>query len=407
MHEHTLDTHIDAGALSAPAGFELSALHAGIKLSKALDLALIVSQRPCTTAWVSTTNRVVAAPIVISLEHLRVSHSSLRGLILNSGNANAVTGARGLEDAYAMCEETAKRLSLKGYGSVKPQSLAVMSTGLIGSPLPIGRIRDSIPKLCSDLSNSTEAAANFARAMMTTDTRPKTGLIRKSKWSIGGAAKGSGMIHPNMATMLGVIVTDAEMSQQNLQTILSRCVRRSFNRISVDGDTSTNDMVLILANGASGSKPDPEEFEGALQELCNHLAQTIVRDGEGATKFVTLRIKGCRNESEAEAFGKTLATSLLTKTSWYGQDANWGRVLAAIGRAGPTFTPENVSLKVGDLMMLRQGEPESFSNEQGRHALMPDELVVEVDLHQGDTTIDYWTCDLSHRYVTINSAYKT
>jgi glutamate N-acetyltransferase/amino-acid N-acetyltransferase len=391
-------------ALTAPKGFFASACHAGIKRSGKPDLAVLVSELPCNAAWVTTQNQIVAAPVLVSLEHLRQTDSDIHGLVLSSGNANAVTGEQGVLDAQEMCHRAATALASR-IPQINGNSLAVMSTGVIGVPLPMEKVRANIETLCKSASSS--GGGDFAQAMMTTDTFSKYGFVEGRGWSIGGAAKGSGMIHPNMATMLGVLVTDATIEPTVLQKMLTRCVDQSFNRISVDGDTSTNDMVLLLANGASQTEPNHEEFEAALDALCRHLAKQIVRDGEGASKFVTLQINQCRNESEGSIIAKTIATSPLVKTSWFGQDANWGRILAAIGRAGPDIEPSRISLRINDLLVLQHGTPCPFSDEEGKKALAPVDINIEINLGLGFSSVTYWTCDLSHDYVQINSAYRT
>lgn len=402
-HQPPLDFQ-RADALTAPKGFFASACQAGIKISGKPDLAILMSELPCTAAWASTQNQIVAAPVTVSLEHLQHDRSEIHALILNSGNANAVTGDQGLADAKEMCRLTADGLAARIKG-VNTSNVVVMSTGVIGVPMPMEKVRAQMDNLC--LSLSKPGGALFAQAMMTTDTFAKFGLVAGTGWSIGGAAKGSGMIHPNMATMLGVLVTDVTMEQAVLQKMLSRCVDRSFNRISVDGDTSTNDMVLLLANGASEIEPDHDAFEAALDELCCHLAKQIVRDGEGASKFVTLIVNQCRNESQGVAIAKTIATSPLVKTSWFGQDANWGRILAAIGRSGADIDPSRISLRINELLVLQHGTPCPFSDEDGKKALAPQDITIEINLGIGFSSVTYWTCDLSHDYVQINSAYRT
>jgi glutamate N-acetyltransferase/amino-acid N-acetyltransferase len=395
-------------ALAVPKGFLAGAMHCGIKKRTRPDLGLLVSTTPCSAAWASTTNQVVAAPVLVSLEHLKQNPSAMRALVLNSGNANAVTGPQGLLDARTMCVTAAQGLSNAGLTAIAPEQIVVMSTGVIGQPLPMAKILEGLPQLCRGLGDSGHSGASaFVDAMMTTDTRPKHALIQRPGWSLGGATKGSGMIHPNMATMLAVITTDALVDHNTLQRALHHAVRQSFNRISVDGDTSTNDMVVVLANGASGLEPSADEFQGCLTDLCTELAQMIVRDGEGASKFVTIRILGAATEDAAEAFARTIATSPLAKTSWFGQDANWGRILAAAGRAGPALDPNAVSLRINGIDLLHQGQPLPVSEADGNRALEPTDIVIELTVGQGPATVSYWTCDLSYDYVKINASYRS
>lgn len=405
-----------AHALTHPRGFYAAATYCGIKKHPKRDLGVLASALPCQAAWSTTRNQVVAAPIVVSREHLNQSAQAIYALVLNSGNANAVTGPQGLDDARTMCALTASALSaaaaqdsthpLRSSPKLSPEQVVVMSTGVIGQPMPMHRVEEGLPEVCRTVNPSTGGSA-FTEAMMTTDTCPKHGLVQGRGWSMGGAAKGSGMIHPNMATMLGVITTDACVSQATLQHLLSQAVRQSFNRISVDGDTSTNDMVLVLANGASGVTPSDAELGHALTSLCIALAKMIVRDGEGATKFVTLTVSGASSEADAELFARTIATSPLVKTSWFGQDANWGRILAAAGRAGPELDTQAVSLSINGLELVRGGTPLPVSDADGNRALAPKDISIELVVGKGLGTVTYWTCDLSHDYVKINGSYRS
>jgi glutamate N-acetyltransferase/amino-acid N-acetyltransferase len=407
MSDNKIEWFADSpDALTQPLGFAAAATYCGIKKVPKRDLAVLCSQFPCSAAWSATKNQVVAAPVLISLSHLKENPSDMRALVLNSGNANAVTGERGLQDAYSMCTALAESFSQSGTASFRPNQTAVMSTGVIGEPLPISQILNALPALCQSAEQGLGGAA-FADAMLTTDTCAKFGLIKSQGWTMGGAAKGSGMIHPNMATMLAVITTDAKVDHKTLQSALDTAVRRSFNRISVDGDTSTNDMVLVLANGASGVVPSSEDLQQSLDMICTELAKLIVRDGEGATKFVTIQVTGATDEDAAEAIARTVATSPLVKTSWFGEDANWGRILAAAGRAGTPIAPEKIELRINGLLLLKDGTPLPVAPADGNKALQPKEILVELDLGQGTGTVTYWTCDMSADYVRINSAYRT
>lgn len=393
-----------------PKGFRAAGIAAGIKKQEAPDLALIVSEAPCNAAAVFTTNRFKAAPVIYDQRLMSEGHP-LRAVVINSGCANAGTGAQGLRDVETTAALVAEAVHCA------PENVFVMSTGVIGVPLPMEKLRTGIPRAAQALGDTPEHLLAAARAIMTTDTAPKIagddlsltangeGSLRTAR--MVGIAKGAGMIHPNLATMLAVILTDAVVAPDVLQRALEVAVRRSFNRISVDGDTSTNDTVLVLANGLSGLQPTPLEFEILITSLCVDLAKQIVRDGEGATKFITLEITGARDEGMAEMVGRSIARSALVKTAFYGEDANWGRILAAAGYSGAPIDPDKLSLWLGPLLVFAQGAPMPYAEEEAQKVMQAREITVRLDLGLGNASATVWTCDLSHDYVTVNGRYRT
>lgn len=419
-----------------PKGFLVSGTHVGVKASntKFPDLALISSEVPCSAAAVFTTNKFQAAPVQVSRETLRKRHGQgIRSVVINSGCANAVTGRAGLEDAANMGKKVDK------CNGLKEESTIVMSTGVIGQRLPISKILDKIPTAYSTLASTHNAWLTTARAICTTDTFPKllstTFTLPSSpdrQYSLAGMTKGAGMIHPNMATLLGVLCTDAPIAPSILHPLLTHAVSRSFNSISIDGDTSTNDTIALLANGAAGGTPisspssdDYAAMQNILTGFAQSLSQLVVRDGEGATKFVTVRILNSPDYNSARLIASTIARSPLVKTALYGRDANWGRILCAIGYtqgvAPGTVVPErtSVSFKPVDgspeLKLLVNGEPEQVDEDRASAILQDEDLEIVVDLgggEQGEKGLGgeeavYWFCDFSHEYVTINGDYRT
>lgn len=371
----------------------MSAVSAGIKAGGALDLALILSDRPAATAAVFTQNTFIAAPLVVSKKHLQDGGHRIRALIVNSGNANAATGEAGLRDAETTAEALAEQIGCKR------SEIVVSSTGVIGRALPVDRIRAAIPKAISALQG--ENLELLARGIMTTDTVPKIATAEAGGAKIAGVAKGAGMIHPDMATMLSFIMTDAEIPHEELDEVLRYAVKRSFNSISIDGDTSTNDMVVVMANGASGRHPDPAQFREALLNVCTSLATAIVRDGEGATKFVELVIEGAPDDAAAHTIGRTIIKSPLVKTAIYGADPNWGRIVGAIGNSGVRLSSDRVDIFIG-------GVPISASTlEAARAKLKEKEIRIRVVLHSGQGSATVWTCDLTEGYIHINADYTT
>ncbi|MFQ5942640.1 MAG: bifunctional glutamate N-acetyltransferase/amino-acid acetyltransferase ArgJ [Anaerolineales bacterium] len=398
--------------MTSPLRFEAAARACGLKPSGAPDLALVVSQRECSAAGVFTCNQLAAAPVALDRETLKRNSDRLRGVVANSGVANACTGQEGMEAALEMQRLTAESLGCD------PDQVLVLSTGLIGVQLDLAKLQSGIHHSVTNLSSQNGSAA--AEAIMTTDTRRKqvalTVELPGGKVSIGGMAKGSGMIHPDMATMLAVLTTDANVAPPVMQRLLRGAVERSFNRISVDGDTSTNDSVLFLANGASGVEVEDEatlaRFTEALDRVCLSLAQEIVRDGEGASRFLALSVVGAPDEDAAVRVAKTIANSLLVKTALAGGDPNWGRVLAAAGRAGLELDPSRLALWIGndgadELQLVRAGEAADWDESVAATILAEDEITMRLDLGQGAAAATVWTCDLTHNYVSINAEYHT
>lgn len=398
------------GSLANPRGFRAAAVAAGIKKSVgALDLALIVSDVPETTAaGLFTTNRAAAAPVLVSRQNLAKSGGHARAVIVNAGNANACTGRAGMQVAEKTVEAVADLLD------VPPQQVLVASTGVIGVPLKLDFILAQLPRLKESLS--VENAVAVPGAIMTTDTFPKSCVLRGKIGGrtvcLAGIAKGAGMIHPRMATMLSFITTDAAIKPRVLQTMLRDAVERSFNRISVDGDTSTNDTVVALASGASGVgiRPGGESrtaFLAGLDELCQTLAKMIARDGEGAKKLVTIEVTGARTPGDAERLARAIANSPLVKTAIAGSDPNWGRIVGAAGYSGAKFDPSKVDIRVNDFYLCRKGLDAVFNEAAAKRELDQKELTLHINLHAGSASTTFWTCDLTHDYVTINASYRT
>jgi glutamate N-acetyltransferase/amino-acid N-acetyltransferase len=396
------------GGITSPRGFRASGLHCGIKKARK-DLALVVSDVPASCGATFTQNRVPAAPVVLDKEQLARS-PFVRALVVNSGNANACTGARGMEDARMMISTTARALRLH------ESEVLVSSTGVIGQLLPMEKIAQGIPLAVQALSKEGGDAA--AEAILTTDTFVKQLAVGTTlngvPVTLGGMAKGSGMIAPNMATMLAFMSTDAAVAPELLRRSLKRAVDRSFNRITVDGDTSTNDMALVLANGLAGnpmltSEADPghEEFTAALEHLLVRLSKMIVMDGEGATKFVEITVGGAHSESDAVRAARAVANSNLVKTAINGEDANWGRIIAAVGNAGIEFQPEETEIYLGTVPILRRNYQVDFSEEEASKVLHEKEIAIRIQLNGGTSSATFWTCDLSKDYVAINANYRT
>jgi glutamate N-acetyltransferase/amino-acid N-acetyltransferase len=410
-----------AGGVTTPAGFRAAGVSAGIKraadpAAPPLDLALIVSDRPATASAVFTTNRAQAAPVTVSLDHLARSGGRARAVIVNSGCANACTGEDGVAVARQMAAETAR---LVGCAS---EEVLVASTGVIGVSLDIGKIRTALPAAVGGLS--TDSGALAARAIMTTDPFPKESAARFSiggrEAAIGGTAKGSGMIEPQMvlwnrmllpsATMLGFVTTDAAVPAPLLDRALREAVDDTFNAITVDGECSTNDCVMVLANGASGAtvdEPSYGAFAYALRMVCLKLALGIVRGGEGATKLVTVIVNGAASDKEARQAAKAIANSPLVKTAIHGGDPNWGRLIAVAGRAGVQFNLSRAAVSIGSIVLFKDGRPHDEAANEAANYLVNDDIMVTVDLGAGSCASTVWTCDLSADYVRINAEYRT
>ena len=404
------------GLAAGPAGvtfpqrFEAAGVHCGIKHRRP-DLAVIHSPDPCAAAAVFTRNRVRAAPLQVSREHLEAARDRIRAVVVNSGNANACTGPQGLADARAMAEACAAELG------VEPEQVLVASTGVIGVPLPMDRVRLGIRRACRELSR--QGGLEAASAILTTDRRPKVRAVEVALPDgrvvrVGGMAKGSGMIHPDMATMLAFLTTDAPVEAQALQVLLRDVAGRTFNMITVDGDTSTNDMAVLLASGRAGGpalEPGTPAFSAlaaGVEEVARYLAREIARDGEGATRLVEVRVVGARSEAEARACARAVAGSNLVKSAVHGGDPNWGRIAAAAGRSGAELDPDGLSVWLGQVLVAARGQEVPFDEAAARAALLADEVRITVDLGTGGGgEATAWSCDLSEEYVRINASYRS
>ncbi|MGC7881711.1 bifunctional glutamate N-acetyltransferase/amino-acid acetyltransferase ArgJ [Desulforudis sp. 1031] len=394
------------GGVTAPAGFRASGVSAGIKKSKK-DLALLVSDVPAGVAGVFTTNQVKAAPLLVTMP--RVASGKAQAIIINSGNANACNGREGLDDARVMGSLCARALGLP------EEMVLVSSTGVIGQRLPMDRIASGIPLAVAELRTTGGTAA--AEAIMTTDTVPKQAAVSftlgGARVTLGGMAKGSGMIHPNMATMLAFVTTDAAVAPGALQRAVRNAVEVSFNMISVDGDTSTNDMLVVMANGLAGNEPlEPGSagyavFQRALDEVCIRLAKAIARDGEGATTLLEVRVVGAPTARDARLAARAICSSNLVKAAVFGRDANWGRIVCAAGYSGARFDPDDFDVYLGDLPVAAGGRALVFDEARASAILAGDPVVVTVDFKQGDGSAVAWGCDLSYDYVKINASYRT
>jgi glutamate N-acetyltransferase / amino-acid N-acetyltransferase len=394
-------------SVAAPRGFLAGTAACGLKRADE-DLAIIFSERPAVAGVVFTQNLVQAAPVLVSREHLRFK--THRAIVVNAGGANACTGEGGLKDARRTAQIVAE------YFNCDEREVFVASTGVIGIRLDMVKVESGIRTATAMLSR--ENGARVAEAMMTTDTRPKRAVkklrLSEKRVTIAGVAKGSGMIHPNMATLLSFVTTDAAISKPVLQSALHRAVNQSFNRISVDGDTSTNDMLAVLANGAAGNEPitsssgeDFELFTTALTDVCRDLAIQVARDGEGARKLITIRVRRAQNERDAHRIAEAIATSPLVKTAVAGADANWGRILAAAGRSGAKFDVSKVEVRIGDLVVARHGVGLTFSEDRALETLESDEVTLTIDLNQGEAEVTEWTCDMTEGYIHINADYRS
>ncbi|MBN1369778.1 MAG: bifunctional glutamate N-acetyltransferase/amino-acid acetyltransferase ArgJ [Dehalococcoidaceae bacterium] len=398
---------IPGAHITSAKGFLAGAIYAGINSHPpcSLDLCLLYSQVPCRAAAVFTTNRVKAAPVLVCRS--RVPSESIRGLVVNSGIANACTGPTGLANAEAMAALAAAGLGVDAAG-VLP-----MSTGVIGRQLPMNKLESHI----GSIRLSVQGGADFARAIMTTDTRPKEFGVRvegpDGAYTICGAAKGAGMIAPNMATTLCFITTDALIELQSLNLAARKAADASFNMISVDGDTSTNDTLLVLANGLAGNgmitggSKSLAVFQKALGEVCTFLARSVAADGEGATRLITVNVTGARNKKDARLAARTVASSNLVKSAVHGTDPNWGRIVAAAGRSLAELDEHRLSLKIGPVELWQKGKIIDFDLDRVREAMREPEVIIGLDLGLGRGNATAWGCDLSEEYVTINSEYTT
>jgi len=394
---------ITEGTVTSPQGFLAGAVGAGIKGQAKLDLAILCSEKPCVAAGVFTTNAIKSAPVILSRNHLK--DKKARAVVVNSGCANACTGDSGMADAVEMAKLAAEKLE------VSAEDVLVASTGVIGVSLPMERICTGIHQVAL----KKDGGHDFARAMMTTDTFPKEiALSVKSEpgeFTIGGVAKGAGMIHPNMATMLCFLTTDAAVEAGFLQAVLQKAVDNSFNMITVDGDTSPSDTVVILANGLSQTKTINKRngglFQKALDEVCIYLAKCVARDGEGATKLIEVVVEAAVNEAQARLAARTVASSPLFKAAIHGNDPNWGRAVAALGRSGVEVNEKKLEVYLNDVCVMKQGSPVSFDKQKVSAGLAGREVSARLCLNLGQGKAVAWGCDLSEEYVTINSDYTS
>ena len=406
------------GGVAAPKGFHAVGVQAAIKYEDKYDVALVFSQVQAQAAGVYTRNVVKAHPLYLTQNHLE--NGLAQAIVINSGNANACVGKAGDQAALAMAQVVAT------FMAVPAEDVLVASTGVIGVEMPIDRVLTGIRAASAELlsnmvksirepkDTSNDGAHRAALAIMTTDTAVKERACELSCQggviTLGGMAKGSGMIHPNMGTMLGFLTTDANIASDELQRILREAVDESFNMVTVDGDTSTNDMVLLLANGVSGMTPSGDElsnFETMVKSMCVQLAQDIARDGEGASKFMEVTVSGAKTKDDARKIAKSICGSSLVKTALFGEDANWGRIFTAAGYAGAEFNPGLVDIFLGDLMVAQAGIGVDFSEEKAKEILMFKDIHILINLHIGEENATAWGCDLTHEYVTINGSYRS
>lgn len=405
---------IISGGVTAAKGFEAAAAEAQIKYKNRTDMALIYSEAPCEAAGTFTTNVVKAAPVKWDQEIVKNS-PKVHAVIINSGIANACTGAEG----YGYCEQTAQ--AAERLFRIPVSSVLVASTGVIGMQLPIDRIRDGVALLKETKADTEEAGLDAAKAIMTTDTKPKYAAaqveIGGKTVTVGGMCKGSGMIHPNMCTMLGFVTTDAAITKEMLQKALSEDIKDTYNMVSVDGDTSTNDTVLLLANGMAGNplidKEDADyaAFKEALNYVNTELAKKIAGDGEGATCLFEVKVVGAETKEQAVTLSKSVITSSLTKAAIYGHDANWGRILCAMGYSGAQFDPDRVDLyfesRAGKLKIIENGVSTGYSEELATKILSEEHVTAIADIKMGEASATAWGCDLTHEYVNINADYRS
>ncbi len=398
---------IAGGGITSPQGFRAGATYAGIKkkANNALDLGILFSEAPCKATALFTTNRIKAAPIVLCQQQLQSGRAA--AIVVNSGCANTCNGEQGLNDAIGMADSAAWDIGLT------PEDVLVASTGVIGQPLPMGLIRAGIGQIVL----SREGGHELARAIMTTDTVPKEAAVAvevgDSKFTIGGTAKGSGMIHPNLATLLCFLTTDAAVDIDFLRLSLREAVDVSFNMVSIDGDTSPNDMVLIMANGLAENEVigqysyQASAFQEALDRVCIHLAKCIASDGEGASKLMEVTVSGSSSEAEARLAARAVVSSPLVKTAVHGGDPNWGRIVAAVGRSGVEVVESKLDLYIGNICLVKAGHQLPFDREKVVAVLGSNKVPISLRLNLGTATATAWGCDLSEEYVTINSQYTT
>jgi glutamate N-acetyltransferase/amino-acid N-acetyltransferase len=402
--DSTIGINTIPGGVTAAEGFVAGGVVCGVRNGGRRDLGLLFSERGCASAAVYTRNVVRGAPLIVTQRAFE--NGGVRAVVANSGCANAATGRRGLEDAYAMQSLAAKALG------IEDREVAVASTGVIGERLPMAKISSGIEAM--ELGRD---GAGFAEAILTTDTRTKEVAVRVevggATVTVGGTAKGSGMIHPNLGTMLAFITTDAAVEESCLQETLSEATERTFNRVTVDGDTSPSDVAILLANGAAGNErlaldsPDYPVFAEAVETVARGLAREIARDGEGATRLVEVVVEGAKDEASAAALAKSVVGSNLVKAAVFGEDANWGRVLSAMGYSGVDFDPDGVGLWFGPVKVFEGGEPVEHEEAEANAALASGEVRITARLSEGDASATAWGCDLTYEYVRINGSYRT
>lgn len=389
-----------AGLITGVMGITAFGVSAGIKAGKKKDLAMIASSIPASAAAVYTKNKVRAAPLLVNMESLKKENGKAQAIVINSGIANACTGHKGMVDARKVADIAAKKIG------IRESLVLVASTGKIGPRLPVEKmvgVLEQAPKL---FGNTGKHAKDAAEAIMTTDSRPKQFAVRVGNATIAGIAKGAGMIRPDMATMLSFIMTDAEVSPPMLKRSLKIAVGKTFNQIVVDGDTSTNDMVIAMANGLAG-KQDMKEFQEGLEHVCRELAKMVAGDGEGATKLIEVEVNGAVSEEEAAKAARAVAGSSLVKAAVHGKDPNWGRIMAALGYSGAEFDQGKVEIMIGDVVVAHEGVGAEFGIKDAKKAMSGDVVRITANLHRGKGSSTAWGCDLTEEYVRFNSKYTT
>ncbi|MBO9607891.1 MAG: bifunctional glutamate N-acetyltransferase/amino-acid acetyltransferase ArgJ [Paenibacillaceae bacterium] len=401
-------TVVADGGVTTPKGFRAGGLHCGLKKTTRHDLGAIVCDVPATAAAVYTLNAFQAAPLGVTKESI-AREGKLQAMVVNSGNANACTGKQGEADAREM-----RAAAAQAFG-VAEHLVGVTSTGVIGEPLPMEKVRRGIAGLPEQVK--ADGSVDFCQAILTTDLVQKMICVKVNVGGqtihIAGAAKGSGMIHPNMATMLGFLTTDADIDSADLQKLMNKATDESFNMITVDGDTSTNDMVVVMASGLGGGgklhpgHPDWDSFAAGFGHVAEYLAKAIARDGEGATKLIEVNVIGAASDEAARAIAKTVIGSSLVKSACFGADANWGRIIAAVGRSGQPVNTETVDIRLGDITVLEQSRPNRFDEEKAAEYLKGEFVLIHVNLNMGAGKATAWGCDLTYEYVRINAAYRT
>jgi glutamate N-acetyltransferase/amino-acid N-acetyltransferase len=405
-------TVIENGSITSTRGFQAAGVACGIKANETPDVAMVYSPKASVAAALFTTNAFKAAPVLYDRDILARNPSGLHAVVINSGCANACTGQRGLDDAARTAAAAARVLG------IEPEAVMVMSTGVIGAHLPMDRLLVGVRSAAQELSDDIEGGHAAAKAIMTTDTRPKEYAVQVDidgqEMTIAGMVKGAGMIHPNMATLLCTITSDVRITPRLAQEALREAADQSFHLMTIDGDTSTNDTLLLMANGLAEMEAIDSvdssaycAFREGLTLVAQELAKAVARDGEGATRFIEITVQGARDRAEAKQVGMSVARSSLVKTAIYGQDANWGRIVCAVGYSGVGIVPEKVRVWLGDLELVRDGAPYDVDEGRASGILAQPEVPIRVDLGQGSAQVTVWTCDLTHDYVSVNAHYRT